>query len=92
MFIVAYRDHQLVGGAIANCTRGVVGISNQFAPGGEAATYWAGCIAAMMSKYPDRPIVGYERGTDLELARALGFDELGPLRVWVRPGSSTSAI
>jgi hypothetical protein len=88
MFIAAYRDQQLVGGAIANCTGDVVGISNQFAPSGEAAIYWTGCIATMMSKYPDRPIVGYERGTDLELAQRLGFEAIRPLRVWVRAGSS----
>ncbi len=89
MFIAAYCGQQLVGGAIANCTGNVVGISNQFAPSGEASVYWAGCIATIMSEYPDRPIVGYEQGMDLKIARTLGFDEVGALRVWIRAGSST---
>ena len=85
VFVAAYRDEQIVGGAVANRTGNVVGLSNQFAPEGEALGYWAGCIAVIMEVYPDHAIVGYERGAELDSARTLGFEDVGPLRVWIRP-------
>jgi hypothetical protein len=88
VFVAAYRDQQIVGGAIGTRTGNVVGLSNQFAPSSDAARYWLGCMALITAAYPDHAIVGYEHGAELALARTLGFDELGPLRVWVRAGAS----
>jgi hypothetical protein len=87
-FIAAYRDNQIVAGVIANQTGDVVGLSNQFAPPStpkfHTKTYWAGCIVMIQFMLPGLPIVGYEHGDSLTLANALGFDQIGPLRVWVR--------
>jgi hypothetical protein len=38
-----------------------------------------------MTLFPGLPLVGYERGDDLERARRVGFEEVGPLRVWAHP-------
>ncbi len=91
VFIAAYRNQQIVGGAVGNRTGNVVGLSNQFAPSGEAATCWAGYIAELMTAFPGRAIVGYEYGETINLVRSLGFDEVGPLRVWIRAGTASSA-
>jgi len=32
--------------------------------------------------FPGLPLVGYERGSELDAMVALGFERLGPLRVW----------
>jgi hypothetical protein len=88
VFVAAYRDHQIVAGAIGNRTGNVVGISNQFSPSDDSSSYWAGCIATIMAAYPDHPMVGYEHGAVLPIVQALGFQEIGPLRVWARPDQS----
>jgi hypothetical protein len=75
------RDGQFVAGAIANRTGPVVGLSNQF---GDSPDSWAGCLTTITTIFPECPIVGYERGTALAIARTLGFVEIGKLRVWLR--------
>jgi hypothetical protein len=80
-FIAAYREEHIVAGVIANRTNGVVGVSNIFARDNEL---WAACIAAVTNIFPELPLVGYERGHELETAKMLGLEELGPLRVWAR--------
>jgi hypothetical protein len=82
--IAAYRDDRVVAGIIANRTAAVVGMSNMFVPAGEAEGFRAGCIAAVRDCFPGLPLVGYEGGHDLAEMRALGFDAVGPLRVWVK--------
>lgn len=81
-FIAGYADRQIVAGAIAIRTGDVVGVSNVFAPEADAARYWAGCLATIIAAYPGLPLVGYERGNGLIIAQALGFEVVGPLRVW----------
>jgi hypothetical protein len=56
----------------------VVGLWNAFGT-------WAEVAAAASTRHPDAWIVGYERGAELDAARAAGFQLLGPLRVWHRP-------
>jgi hypothetical protein len=81
-FIAAYADRHIVAGAIANRTGDVVGVSNVFVPEADAARCWAGCLATIIDAFPGLPLVGYERGNALIIAQALGFEEVGPLRVW----------
>jgi hypothetical protein len=83
-FIAAYRQGQIVAGVIANRTGEVVGLSNLFVPGEAKTMFWAGCVAGVMAAFPGLPVVGYERGDDLAIAQTLGFESLGPLRVWLR--------
>jgi hypothetical protein len=81
-FIAAYGDRQIVAGAIANRTGDVVGISNVFVPEANAARCWAGCLATIIDAFPRLPLVSYERGNDLIIAQALGFEVVGSLPVW----------
>jgi hypothetical protein len=81
--IAAYRGEQIIAGAIANRTGEVVGLSNVFTPEENAEAFWAGCLARAMDVFPALPLVGYERGEALDQASALGFERIGPLRVWV---------
>jgi hypothetical protein len=83
-FLAGSRRSEIVAVAAANLTGDVVGLSNVFAPDEDAAACWAGAVALATALFPDRPLVGYERGDDLALARSLGFQPLGDLRVWVR--------
>jgi len=82
--IAAYDGQRIVAGAIANRTADVVGMSNVFVPASEAGRFRAGCVAGIIEAFPGLPIVGYEEGRGLPAVRSLGFDALGPLRVWVK--------
>lgn len=70
---------EVVAGAIANRTDGVVGLSNVFGD-----DPWPEAVAAVSARYPGLPLVGYESAADLDAARAAGFVTVGPLRVWLR--------
>jgi hypothetical protein len=78
-FLAARRDGRIVAGAILNRTGDVIGLSNVFGD-----DPWPGAVATAASLYPDLPLVGYERGDDLAAARRVGFEVIGPLRVWTR--------
>ncbi len=69
---------------IANRTRPVVGVSNVFACDEGKGPWWPGLIRAVGDGFPGLPIVGYERGADLERALGVGFEVISPLRVWCR--------
>ncbi|GHO69718.1 hypothetical protein KSC_086100 [Ktedonobacter sp. SOSP1-52] len=83
-FIAAYKAKQIVAGAIANRTTGVVGLSNVFTPEQEPEKYWEGLVSMIATCYPDLPIVGYEQDESLETALRAGFTLLGPLSVWLK--------
>ena len=84
VFIAASIGQRIVAGAIANRTGDVVGLSNVFAPDGAAARFWPGCVRTAMDAFAGLPLVGYEHGGELAIALAIGFEAVGPLRVWVR--------
>jgi hypothetical protein len=65
------------GGAIANRTGPVVGVSNLFGD-------WRAAADSIAGRYPGLPLVGYESGDDLAAARRAGFTSTGPLRVWLK--------
>jgi hypothetical protein len=65
------------GGVIANRGGGVIGLSNATGTGLDRAG-----IAAAASLWPGLPLVGYANGVALEEMVALGFEPVGPLRVW----------
>ena len=83
-FLAAYQDEAIVAGAIVNRTDEVVGLSNVFVPLAESTWYWVGCIAATQERFPGMPIVGYQRGPELAVAQAVGFEKVRDLRVWIR--------
>jgi hypothetical protein len=66
------------GSVVAHLSGDVVGLSNLQGP-------WGPAVAAIAGAFPDRAIVGYEQ--QLPAALRLGFESLGPLRVWHRPAA-----
>ncbi|MFN8493373.1 MAG: hypothetical protein U0350_37590 [Caldilineaceae bacterium] len=88
VFLAAYQAERIVAGAILNRTGAVVGLSNLFTPDGDAAPWWASCVAASQALLPGLALVGYERGQDLVYAQQCGFEALGPLRIWIKVGEA----
>ena len=80
--VACYRDGHIVAGAVANRSDGVVGWSNFFAPAAAILDRAIESLATIAAVFPGSPIVGYEQGAELRNAHALGFESLGPLRVW----------
>jgi hypothetical protein len=81
--MAGYRDEAIAAGAIANRGATVAGLTNVFSAAGDLDAAWCGSLAAVAALVGDVPLVGYERGHDLEAARRYGFSLLGPLRVWI---------
>jgi hypothetical protein len=79
-FIAGAVEGRIVTGCVASRSATVVGVSNLFGP----ADLTAGCLEAVQDFAPNLPIVGYEAGAALEAMKSLGFQALGPLRVWLR--------
>ncbi|WP_395020982.1 hypothetical protein [Dongia sp.] len=79
-FIAAEVGGRIVAGCVASRSAAVVGLSNLFGPDDLAA----GCLAAVQDFAPGLPVAGYDQEPALALMKSLGFQELGPLRVWLR--------
>jgi hypothetical protein len=77
------RDGQIVAGAIANRCGAAIGVSNVVAATMDFEAVWATLPGAIAATFGPLPLVGYEQGDDLAAARASGFAEIGPLRVWI---------
>jgi hypothetical protein len=71
--------------AILNVTDGVVGLSNVVTGTGDPIETLSVVLAAAARLFPGLDIVGYEQGALLDAARQVGFEVIGPLRVWMRP-------
>lgn len=84
MIMACYRDEAIVAGAIANRSATVAGLTNVFSTDDDLDAAWCGSVAAVAAHLGDLPLLGYERGDDLEAARRYGFALLGPLRVWIK--------
>lgn len=84
----ARRGNQLVGGAMVLLAARVAGVSNVWAAERWVGEVWAGLPGAVAEVGPGAPVVGYERGTALEVASGAGFHALGPLRVWRAEGGT----
>jgi hypothetical protein len=80
--VAGFHDGHIVAGAIANRSDGVLGWSNFFAPAPEIFDHAVESLATIARVFPGSPIVGYEHGDDLRNAHSLGFESIGPLRVW----------
>jgi hypothetical protein len=87
-FLCGHLDAQVVAVAAANFsddgTGRVCGLSNVFVPSQDAEAHRIGALALARACFPGLSLVGYARGNDLVAMRALGFQVLGPLRVWIR--------
>ena len=90
---------QRVAGSVATVAERAVGISNVFASGTSAhgareedrfGEAFAGATLAIAERFPDLPIVGYLSASRLDVARAVGYDQIGPMRVWMLDEPSAS--
>lgn len=81
-FLAGYREGELVAGAIAFDSDGVVGISNLFAPEMAQVEVWSE-VAHLLLEGASGPLVGYESGDSLEAATAVGFHRTGDLTLWI---------
>jgi len=89
IFLAGRLAGKIVAGGIANCSPAVVGISNVFSAAAFAQETWNAIASRVCAAFPDTPLVGYERGASLQLAREAGFKPIGPLRVWYRTPATT---
>jgi hypothetical protein len=90
-FFAGRRGRKVIAGGIAHRTAAVVGLSNVFVRAGDPVGAWAGLLRCTNDAFPGLPVVGYERGDELENAVAAGFEPIGPLRVWQRRWRSGAA-
>lgn len=81
-FLAGHRDGDLLAGAIAFDSDGVVGISNLFAPERAQVEVWSE-VARLLLGGTSGPLVGYESGDSLAAATAVGFRHAGDLTVWI---------
>jgi hypothetical protein len=84
--LALHAGDRVVAGAVLNRSPTVVGISNTFGTPGFEADVWSAGLAYAASIFPATPMVGYESGDELVVARNHGFETAGPLRVWVFDG------
>lgn len=82
-FWSASAKGEFVGGVLFNLTPPVVGISNLFTVGGFGEAVWNDLPQLIARQFPGLDMVGYERGSDLELAIRAEFELIGRLRIWV---------
>jgi hypothetical protein len=76
-------DGRLVAGAVATRSDQVVGISHLLALDADLDAAWSVVLEAVTELFPALPVVGYDRGDDLEVAVHHGLRPVGPLRVWL---------
>ena len=74
-----------VAGCVFNRTGPVVGLSNTFSQEDTGERLWVDLPRLASELFPGVPVVGYERGTNLDRARAGAFQDAGRLRVWIWP-------
>jgi hypothetical protein len=84
IIVAEYRqDDAIVAGALFNCGDDGVGVSNVFSVGDDAKV-WAACAGFAHDEFPGATLVGYESGDALAAALGAGFEDAGPLRIWVK--------
>jgi hypothetical protein len=71
--------------AILSTGGGVLGVSNVVTGATDPAETFSIVLDAAAERFPGVAIVGYEQGPLLDAARDVGFEVIGPLRVWMRP-------
>jgi hypothetical protein len=85
--VAIFRDDSIVAGCIGNRSNESVGISNIFLPNEKSQEFRVSCVEAILDWSQGLPVVGYESGEDLMAMEALGFESVGPLRVWIKTDS-----
>lgn len=70
-------------GCIVNLSSHVAGLSNVFSTSGQSPGVFEESASAAAVFAAGLPLVGYERGEDLDSATAAGFEPIGGLRIWL---------
>jgi hypothetical protein len=83
VLLAAHRGGRIVAGCAANRSGTVVGFSNFFAEDTDRDDLTASAVVETMKVAPGLPVVGYEWGEALDRAMRLGFEPVGPLRIWL---------
>jgi len=86
-FLAKYFQGKIVAGALLNRSSQVVGVSNVFSSESDPSP-WSDIVRMAQDFAPGFPLVGYERGCDLDQALSAGFEIVGPLTIWVKPLAS----
>lgn len=81
--LAAYADDEVLAGAVLHRDPQVVGVSNVFTREDQPDD-WSGLVAAAADIAGSHPLVGYLSDDSLTTARDLGFQDVGPMRVWLR--------
>ena len=84
-FLFSLADGMPVCGGVLNKGAGVIGLSNVFHVGVDPEIAWRGLVREAARRFPGLPVVGYECGKALAVARGVGFQSMGPLRIWLMP-------
>jgi hypothetical protein len=88
IIVAIFCEDSIVAGCIGNRSNESVGISNIFLPKEKSEEFRARCVAAILDWSQGLPVVGYESGEDVMAMEALGFESVGPLRVWIKSDCS----
>ena len=83
-FMAAFHGNTIIAGCVANRSEDCVGISNIFLPDEKVSEFRAGAVAEVLRWAAGLPLVGWESGNDLIAMRLLGFESVGPLKVWLK--------
>ncbi|SDS83839.1 hypothetical protein SAMN04488543_2483 [Friedmanniella luteola] len=79
-----FAADEVGAGFVLSRTGPVVGVAYAVPGTADPAALWADLVGLARRRHPGADLVGYERGADLEHARAAGFAVTGSLRVWMR--------
>jgi hypothetical protein len=73
-------------GAVANCSPGVIGLTNLFDVDGDLESVWSDSASAARAVWGRMPVVGYDTGKSLDAAHRAEFEPIGSIVVWVNRG------
>lgn len=79
-YVVKLDKGKPISGFITNIFDETIGVTNVFYDS-KNKDFWNECVGYIRKNISDLPIVGYEKGQELELAVKSGFKNLGELRV-----------
>lgn len=79
-FVTCVPEEGPVCAALLNQTGDVVGVSNFFS---DEVPVWRALLTYALSRFGARGVVGYASEEDLAIARSLGFEVGGDLRIWI---------
>ena len=88
--LARYERDAVVGGAIANRSRTVIGLTNVFELRRELESAWRDAASTARALWGAMPVVGYDFGESLAAAYRARFATSGHLVVWMKQASSQS--